>query len=699
MTMPVPASSMAFGMVPASVEPEAPAMDAEVARAFRTALTAALGEPASTRGRRRVSEPTTDPTVERQVVEALHTPATTSATAPSTTDAVPALKEPASVLAPRTVVTEARVDENVTLAAHAAVAAIAVDEAVEWIPEEELIPVRADVEISEKNMPAIVVAPIALPSIEVVRPIDRNAQASRSSNLALLAPEFRGRLERVVERMEREFGVTVEVIETGRSQERQDALFAQGRTAPGPVVTWTRASRHSRGLAADVTVNGGWTDRAAFERLAVVAREEGLRTPGPRDPGHIELVTSPPTVIASRTPEWGGPPAVTSRGFSHPAGDVAPVIDAASHVHNGGTTADGEVRILPWYPTPDEGARHAPDEWRGTGRSTGWRAETTNPRLSLGATSQKSIVGEASPKTGGTPAVVSAVAHVAAVATVASTARVEAPGRAAGRAMPDESNVRGPIAIESRRHTADVRPAEVRVTERAIERAPVLAPMETTPAGTAPADGEALPDFAPGGGQADTAAFVASAVSTANLADQEFASLMQGARTAPAVSQGTESLERTDAVERIARVLRLQDSAGERPMTSVTLRLDHPDGGEDRIRIDLRGRAVASTFEVGSQQAANELRVHAHELQAALGRRGLEGEGVVVRVASESLSLATAAAGERETVRAAASQSSSGASNGGQQRDHRAPRDSNPGARDHDNHGSRPRRDQGGRRS
>ncbi len=37
-----------------------------------------------------------------------------------------------------------------------------------------------------------------------------------------------------------------------RTQEQQDVLYAQGRTAPGPVVTWTRQSNHLLGLAVDV---------------------------------------------------------------------------------------------------------------------------------------------------------------------------------------------------------------------------------------------------------------------------------------------------------------------------------------------------------------------------------------------------------------------------------------------------------------
>jgi peptidoglycan L-alanyl-D-glutamate endopeptidase CwlK len=46
-------------------------------------------------------------------------------------------------------------------------------------------------------------------------------------------------------------GLRVRIGEVRRSLERQRALFAQGRTAPGPVVTWTLHSKHIRGRAFD----------------------------------------------------------------------------------------------------------------------------------------------------------------------------------------------------------------------------------------------------------------------------------------------------------------------------------------------------------------------------------------------------------------------------------------------------------------
>ncbi len=109
------------------------------------------------------------------------------------------------------------------------------------------------------------------------------------TDVAALSPEFRERLAKVIERMRSEYGHAVTVVETARTQERQDALYAQGRTTAGPVVTWTRNSRHTKGLAADLMVDGAWQNPVGYAHLATVAKQEGLRTLGARDPGHVEL--------------------------------------------------------------------------------------------------------------------------------------------------------------------------------------------------------------------------------------------------------------------------------------------------------------------------------------------------------------------------------------------------------------------------
>jgi len=46
-------------------------------------------------------------------------------------------------------------------------------------------------------------------------------------------------------------GYSIIAITGRRSQAEQDALYAQGRTTPGPIVTWTKHSRHLDGLGVD----------------------------------------------------------------------------------------------------------------------------------------------------------------------------------------------------------------------------------------------------------------------------------------------------------------------------------------------------------------------------------------------------------------------------------------------------------------
>lgn len=108
-------------------------------------------------------------------------------------------------------------------------------------------------------------------------------------DLDMVAPALRGKVARVIERMKNEYGHDVTIVETARSQERQDWLYEQGRSRSGPVVTWTRASAHTRGEAVDVLIDGAWDNAAGFARLQRIAREEGLRTLGMKDPGHLEL--------------------------------------------------------------------------------------------------------------------------------------------------------------------------------------------------------------------------------------------------------------------------------------------------------------------------------------------------------------------------------------------------------------------------
>lgn len=102
------------------------------------------------------------------------------------------------------------------------------------------------------------------------------------------------------------------VVEGLRSKERQAELYAQGRTKPGNIVTWTMKSKHIDGLAVDLCpwVDGklAWGQTSNFDAISLAmfraASEQGvklrwgadwdgdgnLREKGETDSPHFELV-------------------------------------------------------------------------------------------------------------------------------------------------------------------------------------------------------------------------------------------------------------------------------------------------------------------------------------------------------------------------------------------------------------------------
>ncbi|MEE0944890.1 MAG: M15 family metallopeptidase [Clostridia bacterium] len=78
----------------------------------------------------------------------------------------------------------------------------------------------------------------------------------------------------------RKLGLKVRITETYRSQQRQDELYAKGRTASGNIVTWTRNSRHTSRRAWDICqdIKGREYDTSDgfFEKCGAVAKELGI---------------------------------------------------------------------------------------------------------------------------------------------------------------------------------------------------------------------------------------------------------------------------------------------------------------------------------------------------------------------------------------------------------------------------------------
>lgn len=93
------------------------------------------------------------------------------------------------------------------------------------------------------------------------------------------------RLVAVVERAITLSSQDFTVIEGRRTLARQKELYAQGRTKPGPKVTWTLKSKHIDGLAVDLApwVNGAidWSAGSRFDAIAkaMFAASADLGTP------------------------------------------------------------------------------------------------------------------------------------------------------------------------------------------------------------------------------------------------------------------------------------------------------------------------------------------------------------------------------------------------------------------------------------
>lgn len=83
----------------------------------------------------------------------------------------------------------------------------------------------------------------------------------------------------IVRRAAKRLPFSLFVVEGLRTKERQEQLYAQGRTKPGPKVTWTMKSKHLDGRAVDLApLIGGaidWKDLKKFDQIAAAMIEAG----------------------------------------------------------------------------------------------------------------------------------------------------------------------------------------------------------------------------------------------------------------------------------------------------------------------------------------------------------------------------------------------------------------------------------------
>lgn len=106
-------------------------------------------------------------------------------------------------------------------------------------------------------------------------------------NLATLHPDIQPRVAAFIsaaKNLASPRGLDVRIISALRSYAEQEAIYAQGRTTPGRIVTKARAgySNHNFGLAFDVGVFKGkaYLDHAFYDELGPLGESLGLEWGG-----------------------------------------------------------------------------------------------------------------------------------------------------------------------------------------------------------------------------------------------------------------------------------------------------------------------------------------------------------------------------------------------------------------------------------
>lgn len=114
-----------------------------------------------------------------------------------------------------------------------------------------------------------------------------------------LTPDMQAKVNEWRRQMD-EAGIDYIITCTRRIQAEQNALYAKGRTEPGPKVTWTLNSRHLQGTAFDfVIIDNGQPDwkmknAYAWNKAVSIGRELGLKqvvgkNGKPKEFAHLEM--------------------------------------------------------------------------------------------------------------------------------------------------------------------------------------------------------------------------------------------------------------------------------------------------------------------------------------------------------------------------------------------------------------------------
>ncbi|MCB5189560.1 M15 family metallopeptidase [Methylobacillus arboreus] len=139
-------------------------------------------------------------------------------------------------------------------------------------------------------------------------PQPNTADPRSEKQIATLLPEVRPLARALIEKAAAA-GINIKVISGLRTYEEQDALYAQGRSAPGNIVTNARGgySNHNFGIAFDVGVFEGnryLGDSPKYKAVGVLGEELGLEWGGNWktivDQPHFQLRPAWATSLAER---------------------------------------------------------------------------------------------------------------------------------------------------------------------------------------------------------------------------------------------------------------------------------------------------------------------------------------------------------------------------------------------------------------
>ncbi len=147
-----------------------------------------------------------------------------------------------------------------------------------------------------------------------------------------LHEDFSPRLQQLQDVLRQQYGLETEVESGLRSNERQAQLYAQGRTAPGPIVTYAQpgSSYHNYGAAVDLRpTNMSESQAARIVKQAIAENPDlGVRGIGDWDPFHVQLGVPLGTLRAGGVPAQ---PTAPPFGVAYPGtvqmagGEAAPL--------------------------------------------------------------------------------------------------------------------------------------------------------------------------------------------------------------------------------------------------------------------------------------------------------------------------------------------------------------------------------------